>query len=248
MKTIVVSNRKGGSAKTTTAVNLACELAKKGSVLLIDFDTQAHASLGVGAEGSRENGVHAIFMGRTLSETFIPTVHEQLTLAPAMEFFDVYEYGDLRGILKNRFRREMIGDFFDYCIIDTPPTFDALLKNSLEVADAVVIPFVPHHLGTVAVGQMVRAIYQNALQIGRDIAEVGILPVMYNPHIPEHREALAKVRTQFGGEKLFDPIGVDIRLAKQFESASPLVLEESRSKGLEDYRRFAGELLRRLQR
>lgn len=248
MKTIVVSNRKGGSAKTTTAVNLACELAKKGSVLLIDFDTQAHASLGVGAEGSRENGVHAIFMGRTLSETFIPTVHEQLTLAPAMEFFDVYEYGDLRGILKNRFRREMIGDFFDYCIIDTPPTFDALLKNSLEVADAVVIPFVPHHLGTVAVGQMVRAIYQNALQLGRDIAEVGILPVMYNPHIPEHREALAKVKTQFGGEKLFDPIGVDIRLAKQFESASPVVLEASRSKGLEDYRRFAGELLQRLQR
>jgi chromosome partitioning protein len=246
VKTIVVSNRKGGSAKTTTAVNLACELAKKGSVLLIDFDTQAHASMGVGGSGSRENGVHSIFFGKTLSETFIPTVHEQLTLAPAQEFFDVYEYGDLRGVLKNRFRRESIEEFFDYCIIDTPPTFDALLKNSLEVADAVVIPFVPHHLGTVAVGQMVRAIYQNALQIGRDIAEVGILPVMYNPHIPEHREALGKVKTQFGEEKLFEPIGVDIRLAKQFESAEPLVLEEKRSKGMEDYRRFARELLERL--
>lgn len=246
MKTIVVSNRKGGSAKTTTAVNLACELAKRGSVLLIDFDTQAHASIGVGSEGSRDNGAHAIFLGKTLSETFIPTVHEQLTLAPAMEFFDVYEYGDLRGVLKNRFRREMIDDFFDYCIIDTPPTFDALLKNSLEVADAVVIPFVPHHLGTVAVGQMVRAIYQNALQIGRDIAEVGILPVMYNPHIPEHREALSKVQMQFGEEKLFLPIGVDIKLAKQFESASPVVLDASRSKGLEDYRRFTQELLERL--
>jgi len=246
LKTIVVSNRKGGSAKTTTAVNLACELAKKGSVLLIDFDTQAHASMGVGAQGSRENGVHSIFFGKTLSETFIPTVHDQLTLAPAQEFFDVYEYGDLRGVLKNRFRREMIEDFFDYCIIDTPPTFDALLKNSLEVADAVVIPFVPHHLGTVAVGQMVRAIYQNALQNGRDIAEVGILPVMYNPHIPEHRDALGKVRTQFGEDKLFEPIGIDIKLAKQFESAFPVVLDERRSKGLEDYRKFAEALLQRL--
>ncbi len=242
----MVSNRKGGSAKTTTAVNLACELAKKGSVLLIDFDTQAHASMGVGAQGSRDNGVHAIFLGKTLSETFIPTLHDQLTLAPAQEFFDVYEYGDLRGVLKNRFRRESIGEFFDYCIIDTPPTFDALLKNSLEVADAVVIPFVPHHLGTVAVGQMVRAIYQNALQIGRDIAEVGILPVMYNPHIPEHRDALEKVRTQFGSEKLFEPIGVDIRLARQFESAEPVVLDEHRSKGFKDYRRFAQELIERM--
>lgn len=246
MKTIVVSNRKGGSAKTTTAVNLACELAKCGSVLLIDFDTQAHASMGVGGEGSWDNGVHAVFFGKTLSETLIPTVHDQLTLAPAMEFFDVYEYGDLRGVLKNCFRREKPEQFFDFVVIDTPPTFDALLKNALEVADAVVIPFVPHHLGTVAVGQMVRAIYQNALQIGRDIAEVGILPVMYNPHIPEHRDALNKIKTQFGEEKLFSPIGVDIKLAKQFETASPLVLETHRSKGMEDYRRFTAELLERL--
>ena len=69
---------------------------------------------------------------------------------------------------------------------------------------------------------------------------------MYNPHIPEHREALGKVRTQFGEEKLFAPIGVDIKLAKQFESAAPVVLEERRSKGLEDYRRFAQELIERL--
>ena len=48
MKTIVISNRKGGSAKTTTAVNIASGLAKHGSVLLLDFDTQGHASIGVG--------------------------------------------------------------------------------------------------------------------------------------------------------------------------------------------------------
>lgn len=246
MKTIVVSNRKGGSAKTTTAVNLASELAKRGSVLLIDFDTQGHASIGVGAEPSEENGVHAIFLGKTLSETLIPTVHERLTLSPAQEFFDVYEYADLRGVLKNRFKRERIADFFDYCIIDTPPTFDALLKNALEVADAVVIPFVPHHLGVVAVGQMLRAVYQSASQLGRELADVGILPVMYNPHISEHKELLHKVRTSFGEEKLFSPIGIDIKLAKQFELGLPIVLTEKRSKGLKDYTLFVNELLCRL--
>jgi chromosome partitioning protein len=246
MKTIVVSNRKGGSAKTTTAVNLACELAKKGSVLLIDFDTQAHASMGVGSHGVDENGAHSIFLGGTLSETLIPTIHEQLTLSPALEFFDVYEYGDLRGVLKNRFRREMIDEFFDYCIIDTPPTFDALLKNSLEVADVVIIPFIPHHLGIIAINQMIRAIYQNASQLGKKMPDVGILPVMFNPHIPEHREALSKVKTQFGEEKLFEPIGIDIKLAKQFETAIPVVLEQNRSKGMEDYRCFSDELLKKL--
>ncbi len=246
MKTIVISNRKGGSAKSTTAVNLASELAKKGSVLLIDFDTQGHASIGVGSEPSETEGIHSIFLGKTLSETFIPTVHENLTLSPALAFFDVYEYADLRGVLKNRFKRERIDEFFDYCIIDTPPTFDALLKNSLEVADAVVIPFVPHHLGVVAVGQMVRAIYQSASQLEREIAEIGILPVMFNPHVNEHKESLQKVKVSFGEGKLFSPVGVDIKLAKQFESGSPIVLDTKRSKGLRDYKRFAEELLARL--
>ena len=246
MKTIVISNRKGGSAKTTTAVNIASGLAKKGSVLLLDLDTQGHASIGVGCEPSESLGVHSIFEGKTLSETFMPTVHKNLTLSPALALFDVYEYSDLRGVLKSRFKREKIEDFFDYCIIDTPPTFDAILKNSLEVADAVVIPFVPHHLGVVAVGQMMRAVYQSAKNINRDLADVSILPVMYNPHINEHRESLEKVKTSFGEEKLLSPIGVDIKLASQFESGSPIILDEKRSKGMKDYKNCVEELLKRL--
>ncbi|MBD3823056.1 MAG: ParA family protein [Epsilonproteobacteria bacterium] len=246
MKTIVISNRKGGSAKTTTAVNLASGLAKHGSVLLLDFDTQGHASIGVGCAPDEKLGVHSIFLGKTLSETFIPTVHHNLTLSPALAFFDVYEYADLRGVLKNRFKVEQIAEFFDYCIIDTPPTFDALLKNSLEVGDSVVIPFVPHHLGVVAVGQMLRAVYQSANQLGREIADVFILPVMYNPHIIEHRESLQKVKVSYGEAKLLSPIGVDIKLAKQFESGSPIVLDAARSKGFKDYTQCVSELLERI--
>ena len=246
MKTIVISTRKGGSAKTTTAVNIASGLAKHGSVLLLDFDTQGHASIGVGCEPNETLGVHSIFLGKTLSETFIPTVHENLTLSPALAFFDVYEYSDLRGVLKSRFKREKIADFFDYCVIDTPPTFDALLKNSLEVADSVVIPFVPHHLGVVAVGQMLRALYQSANTQERKIADVSILPVMYNPHINEHKESVQKVKTSFGKSKLLSPIGVDIKLAKQFESGLPIILDKKRSKGLKDYKKCVSELLKRI--
>ena len=246
MKTIVISNRKGGSAKTTTAVNIASGLAKHGSVLLLDFDTQGHASIGVGSDLDENLGVHSIFLGKTLSETFVPTVHDNLTLSPALAFFDVYEYSDLRGVLKSRFKREKIADFFDYCIIDTPPTFDALLKNSLEVADSVVIPFVPHHLGVVAVGQMLRALYKTSSAQEKNIADVYILPVMFNPHINEHKESLEKVKKSFGEAKLLSPIGVDIKLAKQFESGSPIILDKKRSKGLKDYSKCVEELLERL--
>jgi chromosome partitioning protein len=247
MKTIVVSNRKGGTGKTTTSVNLAAELSKTHSVLLIDFDTQGHSSIGVGCSGVDENGAHSIFFGQTLSETFLPTVLPNLTLSPALEMFDVYEYADLSGMLKNRFKRENIEEFFDYCIIDTAPTYDALLKNSLEVADAVIIPVVPHHLGVVGVGQMFRAIYQMSMGSGNKIKAVGALPVMFNPHIEEHQEAIASIRKSFGDDKLFSPIGVDIHLAKQFQLQRPAVLSDKRRKGAKDYKKFTKELLEKLQ-
>lgn len=246
MKTIVISNRKGGSAKTTTAVNLAKILAKKASVLLIDFDTQGHASMGLGSHPVAKGGVHEIFHGAALSHTFIPSSIEKLTLAPASEHFDVYEYADLRGVLKNRFKREKIAEFFDYVIIDTPPTFDALLKNSLEVADAVVIPVIPHHLGVIGVGQMIRAVYQISTEVQKKMALVGILPVMYNPHINEHKECVKKLQTSYGVEKVFDPIGNYIALAMQFENPQAEPKNRKESKGVDDYERFSLQLLAKI--
>jgi chromosome partitioning protein len=246
VKTIVISNRKGGSAKSTTAVNLAAELSKEHSVLLLDFDTQGHASIGVGAKPVPTDGLHSIFTGTSLSSTFIPTVLPNLTLSPALEFFDVYEFSDLRGVLRNKFKREKIKDFFDYCIIDTAPTYDALLKNALEVADAVLIPVVPHYLGIVGIGQMIRAIYQMITSAGGKDVEVGILPVMYNTHLIEHRKTLKKIEELYGKEKLFSPIGHDILLAKQFELQIPLVLSDKRSRGQKDYKIFTQEVKRRI--
>ena len=247
MKKIVISNRKGGSAKTTTAVNLAAHLAKNHSVLLLDLDTQAHATLGVGVEANEVRGVHGIFHGKTLSESFTPSLLENLTVSPAMELFDVYEYDNLEGILKDRLERESVEDFFDYCIIDTPPTYDALLKNAIEVADVVIIPVVPHHLGIVGISQMLRALYRTAIKKSSSIDFIGILPVMYNPHIKEHQAALKKIEVSFGKDKLFTPIGMDIKLSTQFEHQEPLVLSTKRAKGMRDYSRFGDELLHRLK-
>ena len=247
MKTILISNRKGGTGKTTTAINLAGELAKKNSVLLIDFDTQGHAGIGVGLGPDENKGAHQIFFGKTLSETFMPTVIEHLTLSPALEFFDVYEYSNLKGILKKVYKKEQLADFFDYCIIDTPPTYDAILKNSLEVADAVIIPVVPHHLGVVGAQQMFRAIYQISMEVRGKVPFVGILPVLFNKHLNEHKKAMESVKEIFGESKLFEPIGVDIALATQFEEKRPLVLSDKRKRGAKDYKAFAKALIKRLE-
>ncbi len=246
MKTIVVSNRKGGTAKTTTAVNLAGELSKTASVLLIDLDTQGHASIGLGHHASEEGGAHKIFDGRTLSETFLPSVIDNLTLAPASAFFDVYDHKNISGILKQRYKEEELAEFFDYCIIDTPPTYDAILKNALEVSDCVIIPVIPHHLGFIGVEQVFRAIYHMSSQVNEKAPFVGILPVMYNHHIKEHKEIIEKIKRKFGKDKFFEPICVDIALTTQFEKKVPLVFEDTTRRGGKDYKTFVEDLKVRL--
>ena len=248
MQTIVVSNRKGGSAKTTTAVNLSASLALKNRVLLIDFDTQGHSSIGVGCKPVEERGIHSIFLGETLSFTFVPTAIKNLTLSPANEFFDVYSYPNLDWVLKQRFRDEKIDEFFDYCIIDTPPTYDTLLKNAISVANCVIIPVVPHHLGAIGVSQMVRAIYQTSMKSGNEISLVGILPVMYNSHIKEHDTVLSDLKKEFGEDKFFEPIKIDIEIASSFAKQKPIVTYNSRLRGARDYKRFSDDLIKKLNK
>ena len=70
--------------------------------------------------------------------------------------------------------------------------------------------------------------------------------MLFRSHISEHRNSLAKVKTSFGEDKVLSPIGVDIKLAKQFESGSPIILDEKRSKGMRDYRVCIEELLQKI--
>lgn len=249
MKTILISNRKGGSGKSTTAVNLAAQLVKKHSVLLIDFDTQGHAGVGVGgikANVGTSIGVHEIFNGAALSSTLTFTQVENLILAPASGMFNPSKADDRSDVLKNCFANEKAFNLFEYCIIDTAPTYDILLKNGLEVADCVVIPVVPHELGVIAVDQMFSAIYQMSLSLGRRAPMAGILPVMYNPHIPEHKKNIQKIANRYGIEKLFLPIRNDLKLAIQFEKQKPLIRDEKRARGAQDYKTFVKALKKRM--
>ncbi|MEF3192165.1 MAG: ParA family protein [Campylobacterales bacterium] len=240
MKTVVVSNRKGGSAKSTTAVNVAAAMAQQGKkVLLLDFDTQGHASIGVGARPVREGGFHSIFSGNALSFTFVPTAVKNLTLSPANDLFDPLSEPIGEFVLRERLTAEGVGEFFDLCIIDTPPTYDALLKNALAVADAVIIPVLPHFLGEVGVRQMVRALFQTGATLGHSIGLVRVLPVMYNAHLPSHRQSVANLRQLFGEEKFLPPIRLDIKAAEAFEARLPLSLYDPKGRAARDYMEVA---------
>ena len=243
---ISISNRKGGTGKTTVCVNLAAELAALGHrVLLIDLDSQGHCALGVGLK-SAANGtsVHSLFLDpdATLSQAIRPTALENLWLAPADPLFDHGSGARNDHRLRNAILGEGLAERFDLIIIDTPPSLDALLVNALIAATSVLVPYVPHYLSYEGVRQLMRVLFKIMTGDNRNLKILGFLPTIAADHIRQHRAVNGEMVKQFGARRVLPGIRNDIRLVEAFAAGLPIRLYAPASRGAADFAQLAQQL------
>src|SRR5690554_5471869 len=145
-KIIPIVNQKGGVAKTTTAINLSAALALEGKkILLIDMNPQGNASSGLGIEtDDLEFSVYDVLInGRKISDTIHKTEVKNLVVLPsniqlAGAEIELVSMEQREFLLKSAL--EGIKDFFDYIIIDCPPSLGLLTLNALVAGRSVIIP------------------------------------------------------------------------------------------------------------
>jgi len=245
MLVITIANRKGGTGKTTTAVNLATEWGKQGyKTLLIDLDTQGHSALGVGCDEAFDSHetVHELFRDASLPLTSVirATCIDNVSLAPADTNFVVTEMNNLR--IRDALSLAQKEGLFDRVVIDTPPTLDGLLYNGLASADGVVVPFVPHYLAEVGVKQLAKLFYQVATKHNPNLNLFGLLPVMYDRKIKLHQRVIKALGKQFGIKRIMRGIRSNVKLAEAFEEKKPITHFASRCAGAMDYLLMVEEL------
>lgn len=247
---IVVTNRKGGTGKTTTSVNLAAEFAAQGQrVLLIDMDTQGHCAVGLDiAPAKNAPTVHSLFLsaGSRLTDAVYPTAWPKLDLIPANPLF---EHGSGDGDparLTKALKDEGLTEKYDLIFIDTPPSLDNLLMNALCAAGRVLVPFVPHHLSGEGIRNLARVLFRVASGPNPELKLLALLPIMLDRRIGQHRSVADGVARQFGQGRLLSGIRTDIKLAESFAHRQPVRSYMPGCRGAEDYAVAAREIGERL--
>lgn len=253
MKTITLSNQKGGVAKTTTCLALASGLYHRGNtVLCLDLDPQCNLSLGVGADVlNMENSLYDVFKGNADIKDTINHISIGFDLATGglmlatadMEFtMTGREY-----LLKEAL--ESVQDHYDYCIIDTPPNLGILVANALTASDSVVIPVTADAFAIQGLTQLYDSIQSVQKYSNHDLQIAGLLITRHDERTNVSKVLLDNINQR--AEDLKIPVfsryirnGVVIRNSQVM--GVDIFTEAPKANVTEDYTAFINELLERI--
>jgi chromosome partitioning protein len=251
-RVLAIANQKGGVGKTTTAVNLAASLAvAEQRTLLIDGDPQGNATSGVGISRDQiGRSVYDAIIGEcTLADTIMREVQfRHLDVAPTTT--------DLAGAeieLVERPRRELamreaiapLRDYYDYILLDCPPSLGLITVNMLAAADAVLIPLQCEYYALEGLSQLLSTIHLIQRGVNSSLVIDGVLLTMYDSRLNLSRQVADDAREYFG-TKVFDTlVPRNVRLAESPSFGKPIILYDVTSVGAQAYMSVARELLQR---
>jgi chromosome partitioning protein len=249
VKTIAITNQKGGSGKTTTAVNLAAALVERGrQVLVIDLDPQASASQWLGVnDGGR--GLLAVFTDNgNLLDIVYETGVSGLSLIPSSSWLVGVEKalaGEVGAeLLFRKALRKLPRDRWDFVLVDCPPSLGLLTVAALAAVTAVLVPVEAHVMALAGVASLLQTVEVVKDRLNPELEVCGILACRVDARTRHAQEVVEQLRSRFGNVVYKGVIRENGRLAEAPSFAKPITEYEPHCAGAEDYRALAGEVLK----
>ena len=248
-KVISVANQKGGVGKTTTTVNLATLLAKKGKkVLLIDTDPQGNATSGLGVTKELEFSVYDILVGETtFQETVQETAIKNLKVCPSnisLAGAEVELVSMMSREQRLKTKLDEVKDLFDFVLIDCPPSLGLITLNAFTASDSVLIPVQCEYFALEGLGQLLNTVNLVKKHLNKNLEIEGALLTMYDARTNLSNQVVKEVKKYFVDKVYKTVIPRNVRLSEAPSYGMPISIYDPKSKGAKAYEKFTKELLK----
>lgn len=244
---ISCASQKGGTGKTTTAMNLGAALALNGlSVLLVDSDSQGSLTLGLGHTPSDlEKILYEAYMDEVkLKDTILETGVENMFLVPSNNQLANVQLQLSAEYCREFFLAEILqsGDGFDFVLIDCPPSLGLLTVNALTASNSFIAVMEAEFFGLSGLYQLLSAVDKMS-RLNRELHLLGILPTMILRNRRIDRQVLKVVRKEFPN-RVFSPIYQCVKLAESPAEGKTIFDFAPNSQAAKDYRKLAKDIIK----
>jgi chromosome partitioning protein len=256
MPVISIAIQKGGSGKTTTALNLGAALAQQGKrVLLIDADPQANLSQSLGIEEEPRYNLYSelkkeiLQEGGRLLDAVVPTI-AGVDVVPASIDLAIVEL-EMAGLMGREYLiselLKPITSRYDYTFIDCPHSISLLTVNALVASDYVLLPLPGEFLPLKGVYGFMRQFDMIRKKLNPGLELMGMVMTKYDERKQMNVGVKRQLEEKFEGKVFQTVIRTNIQLAKAQEAGKDIFSYDRSANGAKDYRQLAGELIRRSQ-
>jgi chromosome partitioning protein len=247
---ITIANNKGGTGKTTTAVNLASGLAFLNGcrVLLIDFDPQGNASISLNVDiENLDWSVKDLLTGKMLDFQYLLwNKGEPLKILPANNSLKSIEnelFTAVNGRVRLKSRLLPILDDFDFIIIDTPPTTGIFTQSPLIASNEVIIPVDVGYFSLQGIRQILEEIEQIREHYNSELQIAGILLTKFDSRTVLSRQVEAALRKSFEKLAFQTMIRVNVDIIRAQIDRKSIFAFDRNSTGAQDYEQLIDELV-----